>query len=68
MGTVRTTSSLLSARLGEPASMDMDSVPSATIMKYKLSWRCGCRAEGSGNDYLIRPCTAHVTTFSLLAG
>jgi hypothetical protein len=65
MSTVRTTSSLLKSRLGEPSSMEMDAVPGATIMMYKLSWNCGCRAEGSNADYVCRPCAKHATTFSL---
>ena len=65
MTTVRTTSTLLKSRLGEPSSMEMDSVPGATIMQYKLSWDCGCRAEGSGADYLCRPCAKHTQTFTL---
>jgi len=64
MTTVRTTSSLLNSRLGEPASMEMDSVPGATIMKYKLTWNCGCKAEGSTSDYICRPCARHAATFS----
>ena len=65
MTTVRTTSSLLHSRLGEPASMEMDSVAGATIMTYKLNWTCGCRAEGTGSDYICRPCAKHAATFSL---
>jgi hypothetical protein len=65
MTTVRTTSSLLNSRLGEPDSMEMASVPSATIMKYKLTWNCGCKAEGSTTDYICRPCAQHADTFSL---
>lgn len=64
MTTVRTTSSLLNSRLGEPSSMEMDSVAGATIMTYKLSWNCGCRAEGTGTDYSCRPCAKHAKTFS----
>jgi hypothetical protein len=64
MTTVRTTSSLLHSRLGEPDSMEMSSVPSATIMKYKLTWNCGCQAEGSTTDYICRPCAKHAGTFS----
>ena len=45
--------------------MEMDSVPGATIMMYKLSWDCGCRAEGSGTDYVCRPCAKHTHTFTL---
>jgi hypothetical protein len=66
MATVRTTSSLLNSRLGEPAAMDMDSVRGATIMTYKLSWNCGCRAEGTGSDYICRPCKKHEHMFSLV--
>jgi hypothetical protein len=62
---VRTTSSLLNSRLGEPSSMEMDSVRGATIMTYKLSWSCGCRAEGTGTDYLVQPCKKHAQTFSI---
>jgi len=65
MTTVRTTSSLLNSRLGEPASMEMDSVPGATIMMYKLTWSCGCKAEGSTTDYVCRPCAKHASTFTL---
>jgi hypothetical protein len=65
MSTVRTTSSLLNSRLGEPSSMEMDSVRGATIMTYKLSWPCGCRAEGTGSDYVCAPCKKHAHTFSL---
>jgi len=65
MTTVRTTSSLLNSRLGEPSSMEMDSIAGATIMTYKLSWNCGCRAEGTGTDYACRPCAKHANTFSL---
>jgi len=65
MSTVRTTSSLLNSRLGEPSSMEMDSVRGATIMTYKLSWTCGCRAEGTGSDYVCAPCKKHAHTFSL---
>jgi hypothetical protein len=57
MTTVRTTSSLLHSRLGEPSSME--------IMTYKLNWNCGCRAEGTGTDYVCRPCAKHAATFSL---
>jgi hypothetical protein len=67
MTTVRTTSSMLNSRLGEPSSMEMDSVAGATIMTYKLSWTCGCRAEGSGTDYVCKPCAKHAATFSLTA-
>ena len=66
MTTVRTTPSLLKSRLGEASSMEMDSVPGATIMMYKLGWDCGCRAEGSTTDYICRPCAKHVKTFSLV--
>ncbi|HXM05981.1 MAG TPA: hypothetical protein VN936_00890 [Candidatus Acidoferrum sp.] len=66
MTTVRTTSSLLNSRLGEPSSMEMDSVAGATIMTYKLSWNCGCRAEGTGTDYVCKPCAKHATTFSFV--
>jgi|GEM_PF-2372578 hypothetical protein len=66
MTTVRTTSSLLNSRLGEPSSMEMDSVAGATIMTYKLSWVCGCRAEGTGTDYVCKPCAKHAATFSLV--
>ena len=66
MTTVRTTSSLLNSRLGEPTSMEMDSVAGATIMTYKLSWTCGCRAEGTGIDYVCKPCAKHAGTFSLV--
>ena len=45
--------------------MEMDSVRGATIMLYKLSWDCGCRAEGTGTDYVCKPCAKHATTFSL---
>ncbi len=65
MTTVRTTSSLLTTRLGEPATMEMASVPGTTIMQYKLKWNCGCRAEGSTSDYVCRPCAQHAETFSL---
>jgi hypothetical protein len=44
--------------------MEMASVPSATIMKYKLTWNCGCKAEGSSTDYVCRPCAQHADTFS----
>ncbi len=67
MSTVRTTSSLLKSRLGEPSDMEMDAVPGATIMMYKLSWKCGCKAEGSNTDYICRPCAKHAGTFSLTA-
>ena len=65
MSTVRTTSSLLKSRLGEPSALEMDAVPGATIMMYKLSWICGCRAEGSNTDYVCKPCNKHASTFSL---
>lgn len=65
MTTVRTSSSLLKSRLGEPAAMEMDSVPGATIMMYKLSWTCGCRAEGSGTEYIAAPCAKHLRIFQL---
>ena len=65
MRTVRTTSSLLKSRLGEADDMQMDSVAGATIMMYKLTWKCGCRAEGSGTDYLCRPCVKHAPAFQL---
>ena len=65
MNTVRTTSALLNSRLGEPSEMEMDSVPGATIMKYKLKWGCGCKAEGSTSDYICRPCAKHAGTFTL---
>jgi hypothetical protein len=65
MTTVRTTSALLNSRLGEPSAMEMDSVPGATIMMYKLKWDCGCKAEGTSSDYICRPCAAHVSTFTL---
>ena len=65
MTTVRTSSSLLRSRLGEPDEMEMDSVPGATIMKYALTWKCGCKAEGSGTDYLCRPCAKHGSAFFL---
>jgi hypothetical protein len=45
--------------------MEMDSVAGATIMTYKLSWSCGCRAEGTGTDYVCKPCAKHASTFSL---
>jgi hypothetical protein len=45
--------------------MEMDSVRGATIMTYKLGWACGCRAEGSGTDYVCQPCKKHAQTFSL---
>ncbi len=45
--------------------MEMDSVRGATIMTYKLAWNCGCRAEGTGSDYVCKPCKAHLHTFSL---
>jgi hypothetical protein len=67
MTTVRTTSALLNSRLGEPAEMEMDSVPGATIMMYKLKWACGCKAEGSTSDYICRPCAKHAGTFSLVS-
>ncbi len=47
--------------------MEMDAVPGATIMMYKLSWKCGCKAEGSTTDYVCRPCAKHAGTFSLTA-
>jgi hypothetical protein len=65
MTSVRTTSSLLHSRLGEPSSMEMDSVRGATIMIYKLAWACGCRAEGSGTDYVCQPCKKHQHTFTM---
>jgi hypothetical protein len=34
-------------------------------MTYKLNWGCGCRAEGTGTDYICRPCAKHAATFSL---
>jgi hypothetical protein len=46
--------------------MEMDSVAGATIMTYKLSWNCGCRAEGTGTDYVCKPCAKHATTFSFV--
>jgi hypothetical protein len=64
MATVRTTSSLLNSRLGEPSSMEMAAIPGATIMMYKLAWECGCKAEGSTTNYVCRPCVKHATTFS----
>ena len=67
MTTVRTTRSLLNSRLGEPSSMDMDSVRGATIMLYKLAWECGCRAEGTGTDYICQPCKKHSQSFSLVS-
>jgi hypothetical protein len=63
MTTVRTTSSLLHSRLGEPASMEMDAIAGATIMTCKLNWNCGCRAEGTGPDYICRRCAKHAGTF-----
>lgn len=65
MNTVRTTSSMLKSRLGEADTMDMDSVPGTTIMQYKLTWKCGCRAEGQGTDYICKPCASHLRTFQL---
>jgi hypothetical protein len=59
MTTVRTSLALLKSRLGEPESIDMDSVRGVTIMMYKLAWACGCKAEGSGTDYTCRPCAKH---------
>jgi hypothetical protein len=56
-------SSLLHSRLGEPASMEMDAIAGATIMTCKLNWNCGCRAEGTGPDYICRPCAKHAGTF-----
>jgi hypothetical protein len=45
--------------------MEMLPVPGATIMQYKLSWKCGCRAEGNTSDYIARPCAKHAHTFTL---
>ena len=56
---------MLTSRLGEPDSMEMLPVPGATIMQYKLSWKCGCRAEGNTSDYIARPCAKHAHTFTL---
>lgn len=67
MNTVRTTSALLHSRLGEPSDMEMDSLPNATIMMYKLKWDCGCKAEGSTGEYVCRPCPKHVDTFSFVS-
>jgi hypothetical protein len=44
--------------------MEMDSIRGATIMTYKLSWTCGCRAEGTGSEYVCQPCAKHARTFS----
>ena len=65
MTSVRTSLSLLKSRLGEPDSIDMDSVRGATIMTYKLGWSCGCKAEGSGTDYACRPCAKHAPGLQL---
>jgi hypothetical protein len=45
--------------------MEMDPLHGSTIMQYKLSWKCGCKAEGSGTDYVCRPCTKHAALFQL---
>jgi hypothetical protein len=45
--------------------MEMDSLRGATIMMYKLAWPCGCRAEGSGTDYVCQPCKKHQHTFTM---
>ena len=65
MTSVRTSLSLLKSRLGEPESIDMDSVRGATIMMYKLGWKCGCKAEGSGTDYTCQPCAKHAPGLQL---
>lgn len=59
MTSVRTSLSLLKSRLGEPDSIDMDSVRGVTVMIYKLAWTCGCKAEGSGTEYTCQPCGKH---------
>jgi hypothetical protein len=59
MTSVRTSFTLLKARLGEPESIDVDAVRGATIMMYKLIWGCGCKAAGSGTNYTCRPCAKH---------
>lgn len=51
--------SYLTMTLGEPDTMDFDAIPNKTIMQYKLRWKCGCRAEGSAENYLLQPCTKH---------
>ncbi len=64
MTSVRATSAELRERLGEPDRIEMDAVPSATIMRYRLAWSCGCSATGPANDYHCRPCGRHAATFS----
>lgn len=65
MTSVRTSLALLKSRLGEPDTIDMDSVRGATIMMYKMAWTCGCKAEGSGTDYTCRPCSQHERTLQI---
>jgi hypothetical protein len=65
MTSVRTSLSLLKSRLGEPETLDMDSVRGSTIMMYKLGWTCGCKAEGSGTDYTCHPCAKHAPVLQL---
>lgn len=45
--------------------MEMDPLHGSTIMQYKLSWKCGCKAEGTGTDYACRPCAKHASLFQL---
>jgi hypothetical protein len=40
-------------------------VRGATIMMYKLGWKCGCKAEGSGTDYTCQPCAKHAQGLQL---
>jgi hypothetical protein len=65
MASVRTSLTLLKSRLGEPESLDMDTLHGTTIMQYKLGWSCGCKAEGSGTDYLFKPCDKHAALAAL---
>jgi hypothetical protein len=45
--------------LGEPDEMSMAGAVS-TLMRYRMKWACGCRAETLGTRADVTPCRTHV--------
>ena len=55
---VRATRAALDRILGEPTNIRAAAAGS-TLMKYRLTWACGCKAEQMGERCTVDPCRAH---------
>ena len=62
---LRASRATLERILGEPDGIKAVAAGS-TLMKYRLTWSCGCRAEQMGERCMVDPCRKHYD--ALLAG